>query len=448
MAFVPGFKYDGFISYRHLDDRGDGDSDGDESGWVTQLQRRLRVRVSEYLGAEAVLWRDEQRLDGNVDFPAELRASVESAAILIAVVSPGYATSTWCRREFEIFREHANRHGQWKIGSAFRVFRVVRTPLPGNRHHDIPMPDALGYEFFRLETDAPDRPTRYLPGSPEFEKVLERLAQDIAELLREMAAGMGPVDDVSTATGLSTAPTIYCTAQGLDLTASVATVACVMTTQPDALAQRVRQFCARLGLDPYFAGLPAVSKRLAGGRLRYADDDADVRSRAIDAMATWPFDAYVSFAAGSSLAGRAPADAFSTLLRGVLFDRLRSLTAVSGRILLSPELEALESALGVAVADYRADITRRDGVSDMPAWTMGVASARDPVVAIVDYVCVVTSRRLSAGPDTLDARQFRRFYPNKVRVLHDWQAARVYSRRHPFPETWPTSSPAATPVRE
>ena len=107
------------------------------------------------------------------------------------------------------------------------------------------------------------------------------------------------------------------------------------------------------------------------------------------------------------------------------------------------QLEGLESALGAAVAEYRADITRRDGVSDMPAWTMGVASARDPVVAIVDYVCAVASRRLSAGPDTLDARQFRRFYPNKVRVLHDWQAARVYSRRHPFPDTWPTTSPAS-----
>ena len=46
MAYIPGFEYDIFISYPHVDDLADNASSEEQLGWVTQFHRRLEVELA------------------------------------------------------------------------------------------------------------------------------------------------------------------------------------------------------------------------------------------------------------------------------------------------------------------------------------------------------------------------------------------------------------------
>ena len=54
--------YDVFISYGHLDDQ---DPAGDVKGWVDLLVERLPRLISNNLGYQPAIWRDERTLKGN-----------------------------------------------------------------------------------------------------------------------------------------------------------------------------------------------------------------------------------------------------------------------------------------------------------------------------------------------------------------------------------------------
>jgi hypothetical protein len=56
-TFVAGFDADVFISYARLDDK---PIVGDEDGWVSQLYNELVGHLPEYLGGDAIVWRDRE----------------------------------------------------------------------------------------------------------------------------------------------------------------------------------------------------------------------------------------------------------------------------------------------------------------------------------------------------------------------------------------------------
>src|SRR5262249_46955134 len=85
----------------------------------------LRVCLKQQLGkdsSERDVFFDRQELNLKpIQWKHELQESARSAAILVPILSPSYATSDYCAKEWEWFRE--NRALNWEAGTE-TVFRV------------------------------------------------------------------------------------------------------------------------------------------------------------------------------------------------------------------------------------------------------------------------------------------------------------------------------------
>lgn len=94
------YKYDGFVSYAHIDDV---PLVGAEKGWVTTLINNLKIELARKLGRKDLsLWMDHQ-LSGNASLTPTILETIRHSATLIVILSPGYLKSEWCRRERERF---------------------------------------------------------------------------------------------------------------------------------------------------------------------------------------------------------------------------------------------------------------------------------------------------------------------------------------------------------
>ncbi|MBS1872241.1 MAG: toll/interleukin-1 receptor domain-containing protein [Acidobacteria bacterium] len=98
MAYVPGCRYDLFISYA---------SENNRDGWVEQFASALGQELGELLGRQfnpkESVFLDKRELEVAQNFSDRLRTAARDSAVLVAVLSPGYLTSDWCNREREEF---------------------------------------------------------------------------------------------------------------------------------------------------------------------------------------------------------------------------------------------------------------------------------------------------------------------------------------------------------
>jgi hypothetical protein len=179
------FESDLLISYAHLDDQ--ALSEG-QSGWISNLHRLLRIRVGQLLGREPRIWRDPD-LQGNDDFAAAIEEKLLKVATLVAVLSPRYVQSEWCTREVKEFCSACERGGLVRVGTRARVFKVVKTPVPLDRHPQELQP-LLGYEFFVVDpqTGRPRELSQLFGAETErqFLTRLDDLAYDVSQLLGEL----------------------------------------------------------------------------------------------------------------------------------------------------------------------------------------------------------------------------------------------------------------------
>lgn len=96
MAFVPGHKYDVFVSYAHVDNL---PLAGAGTAWVSTLIQNLKVLLARKLGRDlAEIWMDP-RLAGNVPLTPAILDSLRETATLLVILSTGYLASEWCQRE-------------------------------------------------------------------------------------------------------------------------------------------------------------------------------------------------------------------------------------------------------------------------------------------------------------------------------------------------------------
>src|SRR5262245_56290452 len=279
MGILPGVEHDCFISYRHLDNLAQDGTPG--RGWVSDFHQALSIRLGEYLGQAPSIWRDP-RLDGNDVFPDELNARVASSAILVPIVSPGYRRSEWCAREFNVFREHAQRANRWTDGNKVAVMKVVRTPLDGDEHNVFPI-EALGYWFFDPDKQT-GKPQRFDVGTPPYLRRLEEIAQDLSAFLKRLATAHGPTGpeapgppDQAARPAAAPQPEkailLACDVSGLDRKSSVIVVSCVAVDQPQELSRRIDLFKSAVVVDPEFSTNSALLNRIRRRGLHYEDDD-------------------------------------------------------------------------------------------------------------------------------------------------------------------------------
>ncbi len=174
-----------FVSYAHVDDL---PTPGEDQGWVTRFNKYLETYLSQSIGEQARVWRDD-RLRGNDIFANEIVKQFPTTAILLSILSPRYIESEWCLKEVTEFCKTAELHGGLTIDDKARVLRVMLKRIPSDRRDQLPhiLKDALGYEFFEGADGGRELPLDPSFGSGEaYRRQIYFLAEDIAELINKL----------------------------------------------------------------------------------------------------------------------------------------------------------------------------------------------------------------------------------------------------------------------
>jgi hypothetical protein len=183
-------KYDLFISYARVDNR--AVNKGDE-GWVTQFEKHLDVELTALIGDSGVLkiWRDRE-LESNQVFDKTIRETIDDAAVFLALTSPGYLSSDYCKQELDWFAEppHGSA-GDLLVGDRMRIFNVLLRNVPyadwpkhyggtsGSPFHDAERDEDLGFPS--------------IPGQPLFRNQLRKLVIEIYNTLKAIKQQAGQI---------------------------------------------------------------------------------------------------------------------------------------------------------------------------------------------------------------------------------------------------------------
>src|SRR5262249_52251821 len=135
MAYVPGYEFDLFVSYAHVDNA---------HGWVDALDDILRKGLAAKLGrSEAFsVWRDSQNLRGNQEISGHIPGQVRKSANFLAVLSPGYSASMHCLEELQAFLDSV------KPEAKGRLFVVSIDPIDDLREELKAFRDLVKYQFW------------------------------------------------------------------------------------------------------------------------------------------------------------------------------------------------------------------------------------------------------------------------------------------------------------
>ena len=90
-------QYDLFVSYAHSDDR---------DGWVSALVEGIRQEHAQFTPRPLAVFFDRQEIRTMDDWEHRILHGLRSSKAMIAVLSPQYFASAYCRKEWEMFLEH------------------------------------------------------------------------------------------------------------------------------------------------------------------------------------------------------------------------------------------------------------------------------------------------------------------------------------------------------
>jgi hypothetical protein len=203
---MASFKKDLFISYAHIDNQ---PLTPKQEGWISHFHTTLQGFLNTRLGQEAKIWRDN-KLQGNDVFADEIVDQFAETAVFVSVLTPRYLNSDWCTREVREFCARAEQSGGMVFDNKARVFKVLKTPVDTQESLPAVVKDVLGYEFFTLEDGAPlELDAAYGEKFVEdYNRKVCKLAWDITQLLKKLAAGNGASEKGSDAHATAKA-TIY-----------------------------------------------------------------------------------------------------------------------------------------------------------------------------------------------------------------------------------------------
>src|SRR5262245_4094045 len=187
MSYVPGYDHDFFVSYASVDN---DPMPAADRGWVGTLIQILTSGsgLAGKLGRREAFnyWIDAQNLRGNQEADDHIPEQVKRSALFVAVLSPGYAASTFCHLELDTFLKSAGV-------SSERIFIVHKEQLIESMH---PMPEALRrprkYKFWDLDKNNKPRvlgwpqPLFTNPDDRAYFLMVEDLCKDMAEKLYEL----------------------------------------------------------------------------------------------------------------------------------------------------------------------------------------------------------------------------------------------------------------------
>jgi hypothetical protein len=109
-----GFKHACFISYKHPPREASGPN------FYQDFVRALRERIEYYLQTKIRTYLDEDA-DPGTSYPTELSQSLCQSVCLIAVLTPDYFDSSWCKAEWEAMIKLEEK----RLGKAGLIIPVV-----------------------------------------------------------------------------------------------------------------------------------------------------------------------------------------------------------------------------------------------------------------------------------------------------------------------------------
>lgn len=130
MGLIPGYDYDIFISYAHVDNAA---FPGQADGWIEQFYKNLNLMLAKRFGRLDIVkfWWDHRKLDGSVLFDQSIEEGIKKSAIMICLNSPGYLASDYCKRELDTFYKKAQAEKEGlKIMDRSRIINVLLNNIP------------------------------------------------------------------------------------------------------------------------------------------------------------------------------------------------------------------------------------------------------------------------------------------------------------------------------
>ena len=120
MGYVPQFKNDIFISYRHSSNEG-------QDRWVDTFCKRLEERLTEFVG-DITIWKDTTELRAGDKWRPEIAEALDSAAIFLAIISRTYFESDVCRNELDQFLGRAQESAEALQRRIVPIFKQPAKP--------------------------------------------------------------------------------------------------------------------------------------------------------------------------------------------------------------------------------------------------------------------------------------------------------------------------------
>jgi hypothetical protein len=191
MAYVPGYKYDIFISYAHLDNERMYDK-----GWVEYFYKSLEWFLSERTGKmnEIKIWWDNKKLDGTKLFDNTIQEGVQEAAIMISLVSRFYTESEYCKLEMDLFARKCEKEKTGAaVGDRSRMVHVLLQNIPFTEWPSH-FSGRTGFPFY-IAPDKNKLGDIIRSNSPEFITQMCTLRDAIEDLLNEFKEGQSKPTD-------------------------------------------------------------------------------------------------------------------------------------------------------------------------------------------------------------------------------------------------------------
>jgi hypothetical protein len=187
MSYVPGFKFDVFISYAH--DSNQPASAGRDRGWVSELWEDLNKRLVGEMAPSPTIFMDDSNLRKAGAYPEDLEKALRRSALLLTINCEPYVYADWCVWELEKFRDEFDQDPRTKDGGR-RIVEVYKSLLPGGQAPKI-QKDNNGIWFCSQPRKGGDvlvdQPARtFERGSEDYEKALRVLIDEIKRLLLSM----------------------------------------------------------------------------------------------------------------------------------------------------------------------------------------------------------------------------------------------------------------------
>lgn len=179
MAFVPGFEYDIFISYAHVDNQTVSDV---REGWIDQFHKHLQLRLSMEFGRMDMvhLWRDDKLERGQL-FDKTIQDALDGSAVFVSLTSRGHLASEYCQNEVEWF--HKKTLGEAEGPAIHDRSRLVNCLINDIHYTEWPakLTGTSGYPLFDQEEDGD--PTD--PHGKLFKRQIRNLSKYLFTILHE-----------------------------------------------------------------------------------------------------------------------------------------------------------------------------------------------------------------------------------------------------------------------